>query len=640
MINGDDLLLIKRYSSWDDYNNTETILQQITITDNTPKIVETLRIQGDYVSARSVGGTARVIIRYDPQHRFPFVYPQSKTGEQTAEAANRSAVMNSTIADWLPRYTTDDTALDKGRQLTACDNTHAPSVFSGFGVAVVMSVPMASRFNPANSTAVMAPGDTVYASVESLYLATTTWDNPQEDEAEQDTSDIGIEPDLPGFIVPDPQRNRRTSIHRFSITDAANAVYEASGDVSGFIHNQFSLSEHEGHLRVVTTTGDTWGWARRDNAESGVSESQVRVLRQDGDRLVEVGSVGDIGKGERVQSVRFVGDIGYVVTFRQIDPFYTIDLSDPADPLIRGELKIPGFSSYLHPISDDLVLGVGSDADDEGAVTGAKVSLFDVSDLDNPRETAVWAAPDGWSDIGWDHRAFLWWAPDNLAVIPVSVHGGSNSWAGAVALRVTDDKITEIGRIDHEDEDVAPGQTRCRRLTQADLPSSREQSNTGEQALDNTGEQSNSSEQALDNTGEQSNSSASSEDYDDLSQIAYNIMSEDGAVLACGPDESGSMTGFDCFNYSYNDDRATRIGIITDDETLWHCWPEFNHNTIVRSIVIKDELWTLSYPWGSYENKARLQVNDLDTLKRLTHLYLSEQSQAHGATTTPNGVSR
>ena len=158
-----------------------------------------------------------------------------------------------------------------------------------------------------------------------------------------------------------------------------------------------------------------------------------------------------------------------MVTFRRIDPFYTIDLSDPTDPVIRGELKIPGFSSYLHPIGDGLVLGVGSDADQEGRVTGSKVSLFDVSDLDNPVEAAVWTAPSSWNDIGWDHRAFLWWAPSSLAVIPVSVYNDSGSWSGAVALRVTDGAITEVGRIDHEDEDAQKGQTECRRLTQDDL---------------------------------------------------------------------------------------------------------------------------------------------------------------------------
>ena len=115
------------------------------------------------------------------------------------------------------------------------------------------------------------------------------------------------------------------SIHRFDITDA-DAGYEASGEVEGVIHNHFSLSNVAGHLRVVTTVGRPW---------CHDSESWVRVLRTAGDVLQGVGSVGDIGRGEQVQSVRFVGDVGYVVTLRQIDPFYTIDPSDPANPRYR-----------------------------------------------------------------------------------------------------------------------------------------------------------------------------------------------------------------------------------------------------------------------------------------------------------------
>ncbi|MXZ53132.1 MAG: hypothetical protein F4Z34_08115, partial [Acidimicrobiaceae bacterium] len=314
------------------------------------------------------------------------------------------------------------------------------------------------------------------------------------------------------------------------------------------------------------------------------SESQVRVLSTDGDVLVEVGSVGDIGRGEHVQSVRFVGDVGYVVTFRQIDPFYTIDLSDPTNPRILGELKIPGFSSYLHPISDTLVLGVGSDADPEGRVTGAKVSLFDVSDLTAPREVAVWTAPDGWNDVGWDHRAFLWWAPEEMAVIPVTVW---NEWSGAVVLRVTDGTITEVGRVDHEIAGTEPGRTDCRELTPADLPS------------------------------------ASMEDF--TSELEYMIVDDYGtAVLACQPGEAG-MTGFECYEEPFLRDEAERLGLLRDDEAISICWLSDSPNVIVRSIVIDDELWTLGFRgWGYFDGQApaRLHVNDLQTLARLAALEL------------------
>ena len=557
-IGGDSLLLITRSTS-DAPDGSETVLQSIDMSAGTPEIVRTVNVQGNYISARSVGGTARVILRYDPQWSFPFVYPQNEAAEDVAEAANRAAILNSTLDDWLPHYTVGSADSSTGSLMVPCGDVHAPSVFSGFGVTTVISVPIDGAFDPSSSTAVMAPGDTVYASTGSLYVATTRW-------VEADTFDDDD-------VWREAWSQRRTSIHRFDIS-GAEASYEASGEVLGVIHNQFSLSEHNGYLRVVTTVGGSWG---------DESESQVRVLSTDGDVLVEVGSVGDIGRGEDVQSVRFVGDIGYVVTFRQIDPFYTIDLSDPSSPRILGELKIPGFSSYLHPISDTLVLGVGSDADADGRITGAKVSLFDVSDLAAPREVAVWTAPDGWNDVGWDHRAFLWWAPESLAVIPVTVW---NDWSGAVVLRVDDGTITEVGRVDHEIEGEEPGRTDCRRLTTDDL---------------------------------------STTDMEDFStELEYMISDGYSAVLACESGEAG-MTGFECYDEPFFAGEAERLGLLRGDERISICWPSDAPNVIVRSIVIGDDLWTLGFEgWGGFDGSgnARLHVNDLRTLERLAALEL------------------
>ena len=558
-IDGDGLLLITRSHS-ESGDGSETVLQRIDVSGDAPRIIETLNVQGNYISARSVGGTARVIMRYDPQWNFPFVFPQNESATDVAETANRAAVLNSTLDDWLPHYTFGSADSSTGSLMVPCDDVHAPSVFSGFGVTTVISVPIGGDFDPSQSTAVMAPGDTVYASTGSLYVATTRWVDPDILDDEDQRQDAWLQ--------------RRTNIHRFDISDA-EATYESSGEVLGLIRNQFSLSEHNGYLRVVTTVVDLQG----DD-----SESQVRVLSTDGDVLVEVGSVGDIGRGEHVQSVRFVGDVGYVVTFRQIDPFYTIDLSDPTNPRILGELKIPGFSSYLHPISDTLVLGVGSDADPEGRVTGAKVSLFDVSDLTAPREVAVWTAPDGWNDVGWDHRAFLWWAPEEMAVIPVTVW---NEWSGAVVLRVTDGTITEVGRVDHEIAGTEPGRTDCRELTPADLPST------------------------------------SMEDF--TSELEYMIVDDYGtAVLACQPGEAG-MTGFECYEEPFLRDEAERLGLLRDDEAISICWLSDSPNVIVRSIVIDEELWTLGFRgWGYFDGQApaRLHVNDLQTLARLAALEL------------------
>ena len=134
------------------------------------------------------------------------------------------------------------------------------------------------------------------------------------------------------------------------------------------------------------------------------------LAQQDG-TLVQLGQVGGLGRGEQIYAVRFVGDVGYVVTFRRTDPLFTIDLSDPAAPRLRGELELLGYSAYLHPLGDGRLLGIGQSATAEGRRTGAQATLFDVSDLDAPRVTSQVDLPSGWSDVEQDHHAFLWWSP-------------------------------------------------------------------------------------------------------------------------------------------------------------------------------------------------------------------------------------
>ena len=562
-LDGDSVLAIQQTSGGGG-DPREAVIERIDVRAGAPEIVETIRVQGDYVSARSIGGTARVILRSQPSGDFPFVYPGGPGSEPIAEEANSALLLDSTLEDWLPAYsiTSADGTTTEGL-LPPCEQVHAPTVFSGFGVTTVLSVPVAGAIDPAAATSVLAPGETVYASLQSMYVSTTSWIDPAADES--------------GDIDQDQVRaDFRTNIHRFDISDPTGAVYTASGSVPGEIHNQFALSEHAGHLRVVTTTG-RW---------SSDSQSWVRVLAKSGGELTEVGSVGDIGRGERVQSVRFAGDVGYVVTFRQVDPFYTIDLSDPAEPAVIGELKIPGFSSYLHPIGDGLVLGVGSDADETGRVTGAKVSMFDVSNLADPREVAVWTAPSGWNNIGWDHRAFLWWTPEQLAVIPVTV---DYEWSGAVVLHIADGTISEAGRIVH----LGPGagRTSCRRLNETDVIDSMDVTLAGLGA-----------------------------------RVAELIVQTPRTVIivACEPGEE-PIAGFQCeageFTAAEEESLRQRIDY-TAREELWACLPppasEVPARQIVRSIVIGDDLWTLSHPYNRYRDGSSnglLQVNGLKTLE-------------------------
>ena len=179
------------------------------------------------------------------------------------------------------------------------------------------------------------------------------------------------------------------------------------------------------------------------------SEAGNRVLRDNGDELETIGSVDGLGRGERIYAVRFIEDRGYVVTFRQVDPLYVIDLSDPRRPTVEGELKIHGYSAYLHPVSDDLLLGVGQDADHNGRVTGLQASLFDVADPQAPERTDQFTMGDASSELEWDHHAFLFNPADGLTVIPFQRWDDKGARAGALVLEVTAAGIREIGIVSH-----------------------------------------------------------------------------------------------------------------------------------------------------------------------------------------------
>lgn len=188
----------------------------------------------------------------------------------------------------------------------------------------------------------------------------------------------------------------------------------ATGNVPGYPLNQFALDEYQGYLRIATTVGSRFGWGWGFGIDREGSANDVYILDQD---LKVEGAVKDLGLGERIYSARFIGDKGYLVTFREIDPFYVLDLSEPQNPEVKGELKIPGYSSYLHPITDDAILGIGKE---EWQV---KISLFDVSSPENPTEKAKYVLDEGWSDILNTHHAFLLDKKHEIFFLPGSKGG-------------------------------------------------------------------------------------------------------------------------------------------------------------------------------------------------------------------------
>jgi hypothetical protein len=294
---------------------------------------------------------------------------------------------------------------------------------------------------------VVADGSTVYSTASTLYVAGHVWSDPA-GEGGRDT----------------------TELYRFDTTGTGRPRFAAAGSVPGTLLNQYSMSEWDGNLRVATTTTPAPRLkqpapeVQQDRPDSG--ESAVYVLRQRGGKLVEAGHVGGLGKGERIYAVRFAGGTGYVVTFRQTDPLYTLDLRNPARPALRGELKINGYSAYLHPAGDGRLLGIGQEATDQGRTQGTQVSLFDVTDPAAPSRLAQYHVRFGHSAAEFDPHAFLYWPASRLLVVPVITAPawdarvapgsgpaekptGSAPESGALVLRVADTGFTRLGLLSH-----------------------------------------------------------------------------------------------------------------------------------------------------------------------------------------------
>ncbi|MCK5085684.1 beta-propeller domain-containing protein [Candidatus Parcubacteria bacterium] len=210
----------------------------------------------------------------------------------------------------------------------------------------------------------------------------------------------------------------KTVIHKIGI-NKGNLKYKTSGEVTGVVLNQFSMDESDGYFRIATTKNRSWS-SFMDN-DQRQSYSNLYVLNEN---MKVVGKVEELAKGERIYSVRFMQNRAYLVTFKRVDPLFVIGLDDPTKPVVLGELKVPGYSSYLHPYDETTLIGLGKETDDNGRVTGGiKLSLFDVSDVSNPKEIDKFVLGDRNSNsiaIN-EHKAFLFSKDKNLLVIPVTM---------------------------------------------------------------------------------------------------------------------------------------------------------------------------------------------------------------------------
>jgi uncharacterized secreted protein with C-terminal beta-propeller domain len=410
LLAGDHALVLRSarwfYRGWGGPRDPGPDILLIDLT-GAPRLTGSYQADARLVDARLTGGVARVVLASSPRITFPDL--PNVTDEDKRVAANQKAIGGTSADAWLPTWTVTNGSTKHTGKLD-CSKISRPATYSGASMLSILTFDLgAGRLTDGDPVALVADGDTVYGTGTSLYVA-----NDQRWRLDR----------WPG------RSNRavtqETEIYRFDTPDASPPAYSAAGTVPGVLINQYAMSEWDGHLRVATT-------------DSSTDRSAVRVLRPEGDRLVQVGEVDGLGKGEQIYSVRFIGPRGYVVTFRQTDPLYSVDLSDPTKPVVSGELKITGYSAHLQPAGDGRLIGIGQEANTRGRTQGTQVSLFDVSDSAAPRRLAQHIAPGEYSEAEWDPHALLWWPATSLLVVPLSDR--------ALAFRATDRGLTPAGQI-------------------------------------------------------------------------------------------------------------------------------------------------------------------------------------------------
>lgn len=405
-----------------------TRITELDLTDPAKlRILRTMDVPGDLVTARLTDGTARIVLNSaagldggaagEPGGSVP--------GDGiSARAARRLGLRSFVPSTVLKSRVTGRTYT---RRLVQCPEVRHPEDPAGTDLLTVLTVDVRKGLFNIDRDAVLGSAQVVYASPTGLYVASS------------DDAGVRSEGDVP--------KQPTTQLSRFDTTTRDETTFASSGTVRGYVLNQYSLGEAKGVLRIATTREPGW-----IGPQDEPNESFVTTLRERGRTLEQVGQLGGLGKTERIYAARFIGDTGYLVTFRQTDPLYTLDLADPERPRVAGELKITGYSAYLHPVGDDLLLGVGRDATAGGQVTGSAVSLFDVADPKTPKLLARKALDaNGSSAAEFDPHAFLWWAPTKLALVPSQGSSGAAGWAGSVyGLRAARDSgLTDVGRVLH-----------------------------------------------------------------------------------------------------------------------------------------------------------------------------------------------
>jgi uncharacterized secreted protein with C-terminal beta-propeller domain len=396
-----------------------TVVSFVDVTDRSAPVVETtLEFDGALAASRLIDARLHLVLQMWPE------WP----GDGSEEAI-RGADVDELIPDVAVSVAGGEPVR---RNVAPWQDFYRPVDPDGYSMTTVVTVSADDPAAEAKSVAVVADAGTVYASREALYVTDYNYNWQGE---ERPTTDI----------------------YKFDLREEG-PVLAAGGSVPGRLLNRFSLGEHEGFLRTATTTAQTGGMLFTPTATS----NNVYVLVPEEGALKIVGRVEGIAPGESIYSARFIGTRGFLVTYEKVDPLFTLDLSDPAAPRVVGELKVPGYSDYLHPMGENHLLAMGKDALVDGDMTwyqGVQVSLFDVTDFADPQRVDVETVGvrGTESEALQDAHAFNYFEPEGMLAVPMTVaeNAGPEPWAyglptfrGICVYEVsTETGIAEAGRI-------------------------------------------------------------------------------------------------------------------------------------------------------------------------------------------------
>ena len=360
-----------------------TVMEIYDIADRTaPVLVNTLSQSGRYTQSRLVDGCLYMVSTHNVYTPIMF-RPES----------------------FIPKITADGQST-----LIPAEAIYCPPGQQSSSYTVITGTKLDAPQAHASSVALLGDVYTLYASQNNLYIAGIEGFAPDNTATAEDEGSIFSE---------------KVVIHRFAY-DNGIVAYAATGEVRGQLINQFAMDEHEGALRVATTI-NAYRAIKRPGAEDyDIQEfldptSGMTILDMD---LCPIGSVTGLAPGERIYSVRFDGDIGYMVTFRQVDPLFAIDLSDATAPKVLSALKIPGVSTYMHAYGEGLLFGIGMAGDDQGRIGGLKLAMFDVTDKANVTQKASVGLGEGYSAALYNHKAILIDPAKNLIGIPFNAYNG------------------------------------------------------------------------------------------------------------------------------------------------------------------------------------------------------------------------